>query len=265
METFEMSGKERRRLEVLSRVKSQELSLVKGAELLGMSYRQAKRVWARYQEEGDRGLVHRLRGRASNRHVQPIRKEQALELYREKYAGYGPTLAAECLERDEGLSVPASTLREWLSDHPWRRRFAPPRMAAAVGLDCSAPVDISIRQKQGTILSACDTEPLKCFTAATRLAMLSEVRWPRTRPILFSLVRRLRHGRRFASGNDGGPVCRIPRRAGQHHRANGLHRLARSAGAEHRRSGLLHGAIDGHAPPTKTARPGEATALRSAT
>ena len=115
METLLMNGKERRRLEVLGRVKSEELSLVKAAELLGMSYRQAKRVWARYQEEGDKGLVHRLRGRGSNRHVQPIRKEQALDLYREKYAGYGPTLASECLERDDGLAVPASTLREWLS------------------------------------------------------------------------------------------------------------------------------------------------------
>jgi transposase len=115
METFLMSGKERRRLEVLGRVKSEELSLVKASELLGVSYRQAKRIWARYQEDGDRGLVHRLRGRASNRHVQPVRKEQALELYREKYVGYGPTLAAECLERDDGLIVPASTLREWLS------------------------------------------------------------------------------------------------------------------------------------------------------
>jgi transposase len=115
MEPLLMSGKERRRLEVLGRVKSGELSLVKAAELLGMSYRQAKRVRARYQEEGDKGLVHRLRGRASNRHVQPVRKEQALELYREKYAGYGPTLAAECLARDDGLAIPASTLREWLS------------------------------------------------------------------------------------------------------------------------------------------------------
>jgi transposase len=114
METLLMSGKERRRLEVLGRVKSEELTLVKAAELLGVSYRQAKRIWARYQEDGDRGLVHRLRGRASNRHVQPIRKDQALELYREKYVGYGPTLAAECLERDDGLIVPASTLREWL-------------------------------------------------------------------------------------------------------------------------------------------------------
>ena len=114
METLSMSVKERRRLEVLSRVKSQELSLVKAAEVLSISYRQAKRMWARFQEQGDAGLLHRLRGRASNRHVQPIRKEQALELYRAKYVGYGPTLAAECLERDDGLAVPVSTLRVWL-------------------------------------------------------------------------------------------------------------------------------------------------------
>jgi hypothetical protein len=46
----------------------------------------------------------------------PGRKERALELYREKYVGYGPTLAAECLGRDDGLAVPRSTLRGWLSE-----------------------------------------------------------------------------------------------------------------------------------------------------
>jgi transposase len=115
METLAMSGKERRRLEVLSRVQGRELTLIKAAELLGICYRQAKRAVARYRDQGDAGLVHRLRGRASNRHVQPGRKEQALELYREKYAEYGPTLAAECLARDDGLVVPVSTLRVWLS------------------------------------------------------------------------------------------------------------------------------------------------------
>jgi transposase len=115
METISMSGKERRRLEVFSRVQAREFSLTKAAELLGISSRQAKRIWARYRDSGDAGLVHRLRGRASNRHVQPLRKEQALELYREKYAGYGPTLAAECMERDDGLAIPTSTLRRWLS------------------------------------------------------------------------------------------------------------------------------------------------------
>jgi hypothetical protein len=115
METLAMSSKERRRLEVFGRVKANELALTKGAELLGMSYRQAKRAWARYRDQGDAGLVHRLRGRASNRHVQSGRKEQTLALYRDKYAEYGPTLAAECLARDDGLAVPVSTLRVWLS------------------------------------------------------------------------------------------------------------------------------------------------------
>ncbi len=123
METISMSGKERRRLVVFSRVKVREFSLVKAAELLGISARQAKRIWARYRDDGDAGLVHRLRGRASNRHVQPFRKEQALELYREKYAGYGPTLAAECLARDDGLVVPTSTLRRWLtSAELWKQQ-----------------------------------------------------------------------------------------------------------------------------------------------
>lgn len=118
-----MSGKERRRLEVLSRVVGQELKLAKAAELLGVSGRQAKRILARYRASGDAGLVHRLRGRPSNRHVQPLRKEQALELYRTKYAGYGPTLAAECLEQEDGLAVPASTLRRWLSSAGlWQRQ-----------------------------------------------------------------------------------------------------------------------------------------------
>ena len=126
METLSMSGKERRRVEVLSRVRSGELSLMKAAEVLGMSYRQAKRIWVRYQKQGDAGLLHCLRGRPSNRQVQPVRQEQALELYREKYVGYGPTLAAECLDREDGLSVPVSTLRVWLSSaglwQPQRRR-----------------------------------------------------------------------------------------------------------------------------------------------
>lgn len=114
METLSMSVKERKRLEVLSRVAAAEVTLSKGAELLSLSYRQMRRILARYRDQGDAGLVHRLRGRASNRQVQPCRQEQALVLYREKYAGYGPTLAAECLERDDDLAVSVSTLRAWL-------------------------------------------------------------------------------------------------------------------------------------------------------
>ena len=91
--------------------------------MLGLSYRQTKRVWSRYGVAGDAGLVYRLRGRASNRQPVATRKAQLLALYREQYADYGPTLAAECLAKEHSLPVPVSTLRRWLSQAGlWERR-----------------------------------------------------------------------------------------------------------------------------------------------
>src|ERR1700752_4641678 len=115
METISMSRKERKRLEAFSRVKAGDLTLTAASGLLGLSYRQAKRAWARYQSQGDLGLVHRLRGRASNRQSEVQLKQRALELYRQQYADYGPTLAAECLAKEDGVVVTVTTLRRWLS------------------------------------------------------------------------------------------------------------------------------------------------------
>ena len=113
MEALTMSAKERARLEIFGRVKAGDLTLVKASELLGLSYRQTKRSWSRYQASGAAGLVHGLRGRASNRQGAEAIKEKALALYAEKYSDYGPTLAAECLA-EAGLSVAVETLRGWL-------------------------------------------------------------------------------------------------------------------------------------------------------
>lgn len=123
METISMSLQERKRLEVFSRVRLGEMTLVEASELLDLSYRQTKRVWSRYQEAGDSGLVHRGRGRASNRQSCAETKEQALALYRERYSDYGPTLAAECLAKEDGLVVRVTTLRRWLVQAGlWERR-----------------------------------------------------------------------------------------------------------------------------------------------
>jgi transposase len=114
MGTISMSRKERKRLEAFSRVKMGGMTLVEASELLGLSYRQTKRAWSRYQSEGDAGLVHRLRGRVPNRHLPEKMKQQSLALYRERYADYGATLAAECLEKEDGVKVSVTTLRRWL-------------------------------------------------------------------------------------------------------------------------------------------------------
>lgn len=121
--TISMSRKERMRLEAFGRVKAGDLTLVAAGELLALSYRQTKRAWSRYQSQGDAGLVHRLRGRVSNRQSQDEIKQRALALYREQYADYGPTLAVECLAKEDGIVLAVTTLRRWLSQAGlWERR-----------------------------------------------------------------------------------------------------------------------------------------------
>jgi hypothetical protein len=122
MGAIRMSAKERRRLELLARVRDKMLKLVKAAELMQLSYRQAKRVWRRFRREGDAGLVHRLRGRRSV-HARPLALRQAvLARYRERYADFGPTLAVEYLAQ-EGHGLDHETLRRWLiAEGLWQSR-----------------------------------------------------------------------------------------------------------------------------------------------
>ena len=113
-----MSQKERTRLGIMKQVKGQLLSLAAAGKLLRLSYRQAKRVWRRYQDKGDKGLTHRGRGRVGNRRKAAKLRERILARYQERYPDFGPTLAAEHLSR-EGLTVDHETLRQWLLAKGW--------------------------------------------------------------------------------------------------------------------------------------------------
>ena len=111
-----LSPKERRRLEVLSRVRDGDLSVAQAAELLGVSERQAWRLNRRYTSGGDAGLAHGLRGRASNHKTDEAARLAVLKIYRAKYAGFGPTLACEYLAQEDGWELSADTLGRWLRE-----------------------------------------------------------------------------------------------------------------------------------------------------
>src|SRR2546423_14117730 len=100
MEQLVMNRKDRERLVVLSRVKDKELARSAAAEVLGLSLRQMHRLYLRYLDEGDKGLVHRARGKPGVRKIDSSQRDKALELYRSTYRGFGPTLLAEKLGAD---------------------------------------------------------------------------------------------------------------------------------------------------------------------
>lgn len=114
MGTIAMSRKELSRLEWLARVKQNELSLRSASTQMAVGYRQAKRLWKRYQAQGAAGLVHGLRGKPSKRKTDQALRERVLNLFQEKYHDFGATLAAEYLQEEDRLTVAVETLRSWL-------------------------------------------------------------------------------------------------------------------------------------------------------
>jgi transposase len=104
---------------VLARVAAGTLKLGSAATLMEVSYRQAKRLYRRYRSEGAKGLKHRSAGRRSNRATDTRRRGRVLALIRQKYSGgiderFGPTLAAEHLASEDGITVDHETLRRWM-------------------------------------------------------------------------------------------------------------------------------------------------------
>jgi hypothetical protein len=117
-----MSLKERIRLDAMGRVRRGESTVVAAAKLMSLSLRQARRVWKRFRERGDVGLVHRLRGRASNRRMPQELRDRIVKRHQERYADFGPTLACEKLAA-EGLVLSPDTLTALLKERGlWRRR-----------------------------------------------------------------------------------------------------------------------------------------------
>lgn len=116
-----MSLKERDRMKLVHQYVSQppsshSLSQAKAAQLCGVSVRQFQRLVRRYRAEGDAGLVHRARGRPSNRKLDDATASQALAILRQpRYHDFGPTLAAEKLAQRHGLKVSRETLRRLMA------------------------------------------------------------------------------------------------------------------------------------------------------
>lgn len=117
-----LSKRELTRSGILARVKADDLRLKDAAELMRVSYRQAKRLWKRYQAGGAAALKHGNAGSRSHR-ARPVKQRQKiLKRVREKYGGFGPTLAAEHLASEDKLQVHAETLRRWmLEEGLWKR------------------------------------------------------------------------------------------------------------------------------------------------
>lgn len=122
-EVLELSMRDLDRLKVIRDVLEGRLTRPQAAEQLDLSPRQVRRLCQRVSRQGPRGLVHRLRGKPSNRTIDESVVKQALALIAKNYADFGPTLSAEKLLERHGLEVSITTLRRRMLDAGlWKSR-----------------------------------------------------------------------------------------------------------------------------------------------
>lgn len=129
-DTVTMSANELRRVHVLRQLREKRITQREAGEMLQLTDRQIRRLLGRVNAEGDQGLVHRGRGKPSNRRIAAPVKAKVLRLYAAQYGDFGPTLAAEKLAERHGVTISAETLRGWLLEHGvehFQRRKRPHR------------------------------------------------------------------------------------------------------------------------------------------
>jgi hypothetical protein len=116
------SREELRRLHLIRKVQEKVIRQEEAGEVLSLSVRQIRRIEKRVREEGERGVVHRSRGKPSNRAFSSKDRDRVIELYRERYKGFGPTLAAEKLLERDRVKLSEETLRGWLIESgDWKK------------------------------------------------------------------------------------------------------------------------------------------------
>ena len=111
-----MSQSEIERISIIEQVLKKRMKQAKAGELLKISPRQIRRIVSAYRKEGAAGIVSKQRGRTSNHRHSDEMKAEVMDLVHQRYADFGPTLAAEKLLEQHDLSVNRETVRHWMMD-----------------------------------------------------------------------------------------------------------------------------------------------------
>lgn len=130
-----MSVKERDQIAVFEHIKQKIITQKQACPILKISYRQVKRRYKKYLAYGADGLIHKSRGRPSNKAFGSTIKERMLALFKDQFKGFGPTFAAEKLLELYNIKISHESVRKFMianglwyvkkktvSKHFWRER-----------------------------------------------------------------------------------------------------------------------------------------------
>lgn len=176
-----MTQAERDRLVALKKAKKKLITQKQAAEEIGVTERQVRRLLRKLRRKGDRAVIHELRGRPSNRKLPEELEQRAITVLSDPvYRGFGPTLAAEYLEKQHEMAVSKETLRQWMAKaglwkagrrrvvevHEWRPRRS--RCGELVQWDTSTHDWLEGRGERIYLISMIDDATSRLFARFVR-------------------------------------------------------------------------------------------------
>lgn len=176
-----MTQADRDRLVALKKAKKKLITQKQAAEEIGITERQVRRLLRKLRGKGDRAVIHELRGRPSNRRLPVELEQRAITILSAPvYRGFGPTLAAEYLEKQHAIAVSKETLRRWMAKaglrkagrqrvvevHQWRARRS--RCGELVQWDTSTHDWLEGRGERIYLISMIDDATSRLFARFVR-------------------------------------------------------------------------------------------------
>lgn len=120
---YKMSEKEIKKTEMMSQLAEKQITQRIAAEHLGISVRQVKRLWNKYQKQGTEGLINKSRGKPSHHQLDDEVKKRVVDLILERYRDFGPTLATEKLLEVHGIKISDESVRKiMIAEGLWKNR-----------------------------------------------------------------------------------------------------------------------------------------------
>jgi len=107
-----MNQKELSRYEIIQRLIRKEINGTQAAKQTGLSVRQIKRIKVRVLKEGEKGIIHKSRGKIGNRRIKPEIIEKAKYWLKNRYSDFQPTFASEKLEEEQKILLSKEKVRQ---------------------------------------------------------------------------------------------------------------------------------------------------------
>ncbi len=107
-----MSEKQLQRWKVMGLVTEGKITLKEGAEKIGVSYRQAKRIRKGVKLKGAKGVIHGNTGRVPKNKITEMMRQKVLSLSRDRYWDFNDTHFTEKLREEEKISLSRETIRK---------------------------------------------------------------------------------------------------------------------------------------------------------